>query len=527
MATYNDYPESASNNAKKVLKWKEKYGSEVKGMTSVGWNRARQLASKEKLSYKTIARMAAFKRHQKNATVDPKYKDTPWKDRGYVAWLGWGGTSGINWAIKKAESLRNNNEELAHTPKHKKKKKRYYSEESRDQEMIDGIIDILIKVEDKENRAELAQEQIAILKREVKDFDERAFLERLGLTMNDLPLYNISLDDFVEGMYKISLVDKPAIEENFLYFSKQEAPVLEFANEEKKEVVGPIMIPNKPILRFSPEKGYYNVQFTEEVIREIMYRYSKDGLFNSFGIDHAYDTDDVTMLEVWMKESDNDKSVDYGYELPNGTVFVKAKIESDELFNAIKGGEINGFSIEIEANIEQINVEESMNVLEFAKELAKQELAFEAKLTELVTRIEALEAQAEQFEATEEVVEETAVEESFELNTEEPITEEVTEEFAEEATEEVVEEEMAAEEVVEATEETVNEEMSAEGETVAETVEEEFEAEEEVNVEKVEEEFAAAQQGEEVAEEPNTVLEFNGITAEKVNLVNNFFARFK
>ena len=70
--------------------------------------------------------------------------------------------------------------------------------------------------------------------------------------MEDLPLFNISLDDFVEGMYKISLVDKPAIEENFLYFSEDKAPVLEFANEEKKEVVGPIMIPNKPILRYSP-----------------------------------------------------------------------------------------------------------------------------------------------------------------------------------------------------------------------------------------------------------------------------------
>ena len=262
-----------------------------------------------------------------------------------------------------------------------------------------------------------------------------------------------------------------------------------------------------------------------------MYKYSKDGLFNSFGIDHAYDTNDVTMLEVWMKESDNDKSVDYGYELPNGTVFVKAKIESDELFNAIKRREINGFSIEIEANIEQINVEESMNVLEFAKELAKQEMAFEAQIAELVTRIEALEAQQEQFSATEEV-EETTVEESFELNTEEPIveaTEEVTEEFAVEATEEVVEEVVEEEftsEEVEATEETVTEEMSAEGETVAETVEEEFEAEEEVNVEKVEEEFAAAQV-EETVEDANTVLEFNGITAEKVDLVNNFFARFK
>ena len=106
--TYSDYPASASGNARKVLNWKKKYGNEVKGMTAVGWARANQLANREALSYSTIARMAAFNRHRKNAAVAPEYKSTPWKDRGYVAWLGWGGTSGINWAIRKAESIRNN-----------------------------------------------------------------------------------------------------------------------------------------------------------------------------------------------------------------------------------------------------------------------------------------------------------------------------------------------------------------------------------------------------------------------------------
>lgn len=165
----------------------------------------------------------------------------------------------------------------------------------------------------------------------------------------DLPLYDITLEDFEQGMYKISLVDKPAIEENFIYFSKQSIEM--FASDEKREVVGPIMIPNKQILRQSAEHGFYYVRFTEETIRDIMYNYSKKGLFNEFGIQHNNDTNDVVMLEIWMKESENDKSMDYGFDLPNGTVFVKAKIESDELFNAIKDGEINGFSIEIKANI--------------------------------------------------------------------------------------------------------------------------------------------------------------------------------
>lgn len=107
LETYNDYPQSATNNAKKVIAWKKKYGSEVKGMTQVGWTRAGQLARREKLSRSTIARMASFKRHQKNATIDPKYKATPWKDKGYVAWLGWGGTSGVEWAIRKLKTIDN------------------------------------------------------------------------------------------------------------------------------------------------------------------------------------------------------------------------------------------------------------------------------------------------------------------------------------------------------------------------------------------------------------------------------------
>ena len=104
--TYNDYPESASNNACKVLKWIDEHGrDEVKGMTRVGITRANQLCSKSNISRDTIARMASFKRHEKNAEINPEYKTTPWKDKGYVAWLGWGGTSGINWAINKLKQI--------------------------------------------------------------------------------------------------------------------------------------------------------------------------------------------------------------------------------------------------------------------------------------------------------------------------------------------------------------------------------------------------------------------------------------
>jgi len=340
----------------------------------------------------------------------------------------------------------------------------------------------------------------------------------------DLPLYDITLEDFEQGMYKISLVDKPAIEENFIYFSKQSIEM--FANDEKREVVGPIMIPNKEILRQSAENGYYYVRFTEDTIREIMYNYSKKGLFNEFGIQHENDTTDVVMLEIWMKESDNDKSTDYGFDLPNGTVFVKAKIESDELFNAIKDGEINGFSIEIAANITPTNKEE-MTEFSFAKELGKLEAQFEAMTNKFQERIEVLESENEILLSSL-----TSFEEKFagveDLKTAIEMIQKHIESMGEMAQEE---EEMKEDEKYEATEEvveeTVEEEFTATEEATEEVaeVEENFEAEEEVNEQEVEEQFAAEQTEEVVAEVEDKTINFEQITTDKVNLINKFFPR--
>lgn len=105
--SYNDYPQAATNNARRMIEWREKYGRDVvKGGTEIGWKRASQLAGREKLSVDVISRMAQFNRHRENAKIDPKYKDEPWKDNGYVAWNLWGGTAGVDWAIRKIKKLR-------------------------------------------------------------------------------------------------------------------------------------------------------------------------------------------------------------------------------------------------------------------------------------------------------------------------------------------------------------------------------------------------------------------------------------
>jgi hypothetical protein len=105
--TYGDYPAAAKKNAKQAIEWRDEYGrDEVDAGTPVGWQRASQLSKGEKLSADVVSRIAQFNRHRKNSTIAPEYKDTPWKDRGYVAWLLWGGDEGVDWAIEKMKEIK-------------------------------------------------------------------------------------------------------------------------------------------------------------------------------------------------------------------------------------------------------------------------------------------------------------------------------------------------------------------------------------------------------------------------------------
>jgi hypothetical protein len=107
--SYTDYPVSATNNAKKALEWRDKYPNEIQGGTTIGWTRANQLANRRPISEETIARMASFARHRQNAEVSADRKDKPWTDAGYVAYLIWGGETGVSWATDKLEIIRRQN----------------------------------------------------------------------------------------------------------------------------------------------------------------------------------------------------------------------------------------------------------------------------------------------------------------------------------------------------------------------------------------------------------------------------------
>ena len=146
----------------------------------------------------------------------------------------------------------------------------------------------------------------------------------------------------------ISLVSSPAIEQDFVYFGKEKNN-LTFAkvDEEKRMLVSPALIPNKQIFRYDPNTdSEYYVYFSPETVRKASELYLKHNNHHKATHEHTERVSGVLTVESWIKEGDQDKSKLYGYDLPNGTWFVKMKINNDDLWQKIKAGELKGLSIE-------------------------------------------------------------------------------------------------------------------------------------------------------------------------------------
>ena len=104
--TFSDYPQTATNNAKRMIEWREKYGDEVQAGTPTGWRRASMLANREPLTIEMLNRIKSFfARHEGNQTIANQYKDTPWRDNGFVSWNLWGGTAMRDWVNKKLNEI--------------------------------------------------------------------------------------------------------------------------------------------------------------------------------------------------------------------------------------------------------------------------------------------------------------------------------------------------------------------------------------------------------------------------------------
>ncbi len=151
----------------------------------------------------------------------------------------------------------------------------------------------------------------------------------------------------LSGIEAISIVDEPAIEENFIALSKQHEIKLAEVDKEKKILMGAALVPNKNIYRRNGEDEYY-IFFSEDTVRKASELFLMRGNQNKSTLEHQAELYGLSVVESWIIEDDvHDKSRKYNMDLPVGTWMVSMKVNNDEVWNNyVKTGLVKGFSIE-------------------------------------------------------------------------------------------------------------------------------------------------------------------------------------
>ena len=164
---------------------------------------------------------------------------------------------------------------------------------------------------------------------------------------NKLRTYKVKLVDHPE-IYANSLVENPAIEVGFIAFSGVKP--IQFATDEKRNVTGPIMVADKPILRYDG-KEYYNVIFSKEDITEAMHIFGKNDLLSNTTLHHEDKANnvDIYLIEQWQIDSEDDKAYKLfnREDVPVGSLMRTYHVVSDDIWSKVKSGEFQGFSVEI------------------------------------------------------------------------------------------------------------------------------------------------------------------------------------
>ena len=148
------------------------------------------------------------------------------------------------------------------------------------------------------------------------------------------------------GIEAISIVENPAIEENFLALKSDEIKLAE-VNKEKKILMGALLIPNKPIYRKAGADEYY-IYFSKDTVEKASQLYLKNGNQNNSTLEHKHELSGLTLVESWIVEDTKfDKSRKYGLDVPVGTWMGAVKVNNDDVWNEyVKTGKVKGFSIE-------------------------------------------------------------------------------------------------------------------------------------------------------------------------------------
>lgn len=152
--------------------------------------------------------------------------------------------------------------------------------------------------------------------------------------------------DATFGVEAISVVEHPAIEEDFIALNS-DIVELQKVDEEKRLLLGALLIPNKPIYRRNGDDEYY-IYFSKDTVLKASQMYLMNGNQNKATMEHQYEINGLSLVESWIVEDEvHDKSRKYGMNVPVGTWMGAIKVNNTDVWEQfVKTGKVKGFSIE-------------------------------------------------------------------------------------------------------------------------------------------------------------------------------------
>lgn len=169
------------------------------------------------------------------------------------------------------------------------------------------------------------------------------------VTIDGIPVFNAIISDDETGMFKISLVDEPAVMSNFLAFDKARKPLMyAVANEEKRIVRGVVMRADFPIYRYDESFGEYYIIYKADSIRQMAEKYLLESRQNNVNLMHEADSDvdGVQMVQYFIKDTNAGVNPIGFEEIADGSLFAEFHIVNDDVWEQVKDGTFKGYSLE-------------------------------------------------------------------------------------------------------------------------------------------------------------------------------------
>jgi hypothetical protein len=167
----------------------------------------------------------------------------------------------------------------------------------------------------------------------------------------DLPVYKLQIDASQDSELQVdyvALVDKPAIEKDFIAFDQTKR--LEFlVNEDRNIISGAAMLADVPIYRRDEQMGEYFVVFDAPTIFQIVEKFFQKGFNQNFNLMHNPEAklSGVTVFESFIVDKSRGIQPMVGFEdAKDGSWFMSAKVNNPEVWQMIKEGKVKGFSVE-------------------------------------------------------------------------------------------------------------------------------------------------------------------------------------